>query len=220
MSHTNSSVFGIYPDESEVLQAIEQLKRTGFRTADLSILVPENLGSKDIGHEKHTKAPEGAVAGSFLGALAGGVLGWLVNAGTLAISWPGAQQIAGASPAIAILAGIGALGMMGALVGAIMGGFLPEYEAVRYAGRMRSGRVLVSVHCDDNDWQGRARRALHETGAKGIGSKAESKADFGRSEKPMPKVPVASVLTRKTFLSKNVQLEEEMAEKHESKELV
>ncbi|MEO7651948.1 MAG: DUF3341 domain-containing protein, partial [Bryobacteraceae bacterium] len=62
MSAKNTAVFGLYPDESELVDAIEQLKRIGFRATDLSMLVPENLGSKDIGHEKHTKAPEGAVA--------------------------------------------------------------------------------------------------------------------------------------------------------------
>src|SRR5579863_4567207 len=77
MSAKNTAVFGLYPDETELLEAIEQLKGAGFRTADLSILLPENLGSKDIGHEKHTKAPEGALAGGIAGAVIGGALGWL-----------------------------------------------------------------------------------------------------------------------------------------------
>src|ERR1700686_2940401 len=77
MSGKNTVVFGIYPNESEIVEGIEHLTRLGFRPADLSIMLPENLGSKDIGHEKHTKAPEGGVAGGFAGAVVGAALGWL-----------------------------------------------------------------------------------------------------------------------------------------------
>jgi hypothetical protein len=69
MSGKNTAVFGIYPDESELAEGIEHLTRNGFREADLSLLLPENLGSKDIGLEKHTKAPEGAVVGGIAGAV-------------------------------------------------------------------------------------------------------------------------------------------------------
>ena len=58
----NIAAFGIYPDQGTVNEAIESLKAAGFRQTDISVLFPENLGSKDFGHEKHTKAPEGAVA--------------------------------------------------------------------------------------------------------------------------------------------------------------
>ena len=83
MSAKNTAVFGLYPDETELLEAIEELKCAGFRTTDLSMLVPENLGSKDIGHEKHSKAPEGAVAGGIAGAVIGGALAWLSSAGVI-----------------------------------------------------------------------------------------------------------------------------------------
>src|SRR2546428_8001315 len=85
MSAKNTAVFGLYPDETELLEAIEELKCAGFRTTDLSMLVPENLGSKDIGHEKHSKAPEGAVAGGIAGAMIGGALAWLRSAGGIAL---------------------------------------------------------------------------------------------------------------------------------------
>lgn len=71
MSAKNTSVFGLYPDEIELVEGIEELKRSGFRVTDLSIVISENLGSKDICHEKHSKAPEGAVAGGIAGAVIG-----------------------------------------------------------------------------------------------------------------------------------------------------
>src|SRR5580658_1273024 len=105
MSGGNTAVFGLYPDENEVAEAIGQLERTGFRTTDLSILLPENLGTKDLGHEKNTKAPEGAVAGGIVGAIIGGVLAFLMNSRTIPL--PAdlfAQSMVSANPVLAVLA--------------------------------------------------------------------------------------------------------------------
>jgi Alternative complex III, ActD subunit len=195
MSGKNTAVFGLYPDETEVVDAIEQLKGAGFRAADLSILLPENLGSKDIGHEKHTKAPEGALAGGITGAVIGGALGWLTSAGMIMPPITGAGTMI-----VAILSGIGAIGTLGAIIGALIGVCSPEYEAKRYEGRMRNGAVLLSVHCDNAHWRIRAKNVLRNTGARSIASASESRADFGRSEKPMPRAQVNG-LKRRTFLA-------------------
>ena len=206
MSRKNTAVFGIYPDELELVEAIQHLNRAGFRTTDLSILLPENLGSKDIGHEKHTKAPEGAIAGGITGAVIGGALGWLTSTGMIM------PLIAGAdTPIVAILAGMGALGTIGAILGGLMGVLQPEYEAKRYAGRMRSGGALLSVHCDNADWRVRAKNVLRNTGARGIASSSESKADFGNSVKPKPRAQVDGTIRHRTFLTvaRPVSLSEE-----------
>jgi hypothetical protein len=200
MSAKNTAVFGLYPDETELAEALEELKRRGFRTTDFSMLLPENLGSKDIGHEKHTKAPEGAVAGGMLGAVIGGALAWLGRAGLIEIPFTSADALIAAGQAMAILAGIGAFGLLGAILGAFLGGFWPEYEAKRYEGRTRSGAVLLSVHCDSADWRLRAKETLRHTGARGIASAVESKADFGASEKPRLRLLGSDVLRHKSFL--------------------
>ena len=152
MPGKNTAVFGLYPDETELAEGIEQLKRNGFRTADLSVLIPENLGSKDIGHEKHTKAPEGAVGGGIAGAIIGGVLTYLGSEGILNMPSAFVGPLATAGPVMAVLAGIGAFTILGAILGALAGASVPEYEAKRYDGRIRSGGVLLSVHCDSADW--------------------------------------------------------------------
>jgi hypothetical protein len=196
MPGKNTAVFGLYPDETELVEAVEQLKGAGFRTTDLSILLPENLGSKDIGHQKHTKAPEGAVAGGIAGAAIGGVLGWLTSVGMIVPSIAGAGTLI-----VAILTGIGALGTLGAILGALLGSCRPEYEAKRYEGRMRSCGVLLSVHCDNAHWRVRAKNVLYNSGARGIASAHESKADFGRSEKPKPRVQGNDLIRHRTFLA-------------------
>ena len=56
----NTAVFGLYPTRAAVEEAIDQLRLEGFRAADISVLMPDNQGTKDLAHEKSTKAPEGA----------------------------------------------------------------------------------------------------------------------------------------------------------------
>ena len=179
----NKSVFGIYNGRAEAENAIDRLRAEGFRATDISVLLPENLGNKDIGVQGATKAPEGATAGGVSGATIGGVLGWLAGIGSLAI--PGIGPLIAAGPIVGALAGLGAGGAAGALVGALAGYGIPEYEAKRYEGRVRKGGILVSVHSDDSEWTSKAKTILEETGAEDVSSASESSADYGATEKPV-----------------------------------
>lgn len=185
MAVRNISAFGIYPDQATVADAVEALKAAGFRSTDMSVLYPENLGSKDFGHERHTKAPEGAVAGGGSGAVVGAAIGWLAGAGSMMI--PGLEPFAAAGPVMGMLGGMGVGVTLGGLAGGFVGAGIPEYEAKRYEGRVRRGGILLSVHCDDATWAKSARRILKKTGAKDIATAGEAKADFLRSEKPVPR---------------------------------
>jgi hypothetical protein len=194
MAGQNTAVFGIYRDREGVERAVEILRRAGFRNTDISVLFPENEGTKDFALEKGTKAPEGTAAGAGTGAVAGGVLGWLVGIGALAI--PGLGPFLAAGPIVAALAGVGAGGMVGGLVGALIGLVMPEYEAKRYEGQIRRGGILMSVHSDNPDWVKRAKDILKETGAEDIASAGEASADFATSDKPMPRRAIRPVENR------------------------
>src|SRR5579863_10649896 len=129
---SNTAVYGLYKDRSGVEEAVESLKHCGFRNTDISVLFPDNQGSKDFAVEKSTKAPEGAVAGGGSGAVVGGALGWLAGIGLLAI--PGIGPFVAAGPIIGLLAGVGVGGTVGSIIGALIGMGLPEYEAKRFEG--------------------------------------------------------------------------------------
>jgi len=96
MAVKNIAVFGIFPDQLTAEDAVDSLKAAGFRSTDISVLFPDNQGSKDFAHEKHTKAPEGALTGGSSGAVIGGALGWLVGIGALAV--PGRRRIYRSGP--------------------------------------------------------------------------------------------------------------------------
>ena len=186
MARKNTAVFGIYALYDMLEEALTQLRGAGFRSEDMSVLLPENLGSKELATVKATKAPEGVAAGAGSGAVLGGVLGWLVGAGMLAL--PGLGSLLAAGPLVAALAGMGAGGAVGGFTGALLGLGLPEYEAKRYVGRIRWGGILLSVHCDDSEWRRKAKEILKLTGAEHIAATNEAAADFAHSDRPIPDV--------------------------------
>ena len=175
MAGKNTAVFGIYRNRAGVESAVDALKAADFRNSDISVLFPENTGTKDFAHEKETKAPEGATAGAGTGALLGGGLGWLAGIGALAI--PGLGPFIAAGPIMAALAGAGVGGAVGGLTGALVGMGIPEYEAKRYEGRMKDGGILLSVHSDDSQWTKRAKEILERTGAEDVSSTGEAKGE-------------------------------------------
>jgi hypothetical protein len=75
MAGKNTAAFGIYPNKVALEEGLVALREANFRPEDVSILYPDNEGTKDFGHEKATKVPEGASAGASTGAVIGGVLG-------------------------------------------------------------------------------------------------------------------------------------------------
>jgi len=183
MAGKNTAVFGIYRDRISVESAVDALREAGFRNTDISVLFPENEGTKDFAVEKQTKAPEGTATGATSGAVIGGGLGWLAGIGALAI--PGLGPLIAAGPIVAALAGAGAGGVVGGLTGALIGMGIPEFEAKRYEGRVREGGILLSVHSDNSDWTKKAKQILEATGADDVSSAGESSADFSATDRPM-----------------------------------
>jgi hypothetical protein len=178
----NKSVFGIYSSRATAENAIDVLRESGFSNSDISILLPENPGVRELATTKETKAPEGTTAGAGSGAVIGGALGWLAGIGALAI--PGLGPFIAAGPIVAALAGIGVGGAVGGITGALVGMGIPEYEAKRYEGRVKKGGVLVSVHCDTSAEIDRAKDVLGRTGAEDIASAGESSGDIASGDRP------------------------------------
>jgi hypothetical protein len=175
MEHKNKAVFGIYNTVAAADVATDTLVKSGFPASAVSVLMPENLGSKPIATEKTSKAPEGAATGAGSGAVLGGTLGLLAGIGALAI--PGVGPLIAAGPIMAALAGVGVGGAVGGLTGALIGMGIPEYEAKRYEGYLKKGGILLSVHCDSSDEISRAKEILKNTRAEDVSSTGEASAD-------------------------------------------
>jgi Protein of unknown function (DUF3341) len=181
MPGKSAAVFGIYSNATEVEGAIDALQAAGFRSTDISVLFPENARNEGLTHEKRTKAPEGAAAGGFSGAVLGGTLGWLAGMGMIAI--PGVGPLIAAGPILSALAGVGIGGTVAGITGALIGTGIPEYEARKYEGRVKSGGILMSVQVDDSERARKARSILRDTGAEDISLIGEAAADHSKGNR-------------------------------------
>jgi hypothetical protein len=181
MAGKNSAVFGIFSTRAGAEHAAELLLTSGFSTSDISVLLPENLGSREIGTEKATKAPEGAATGAGSGAIIGGTLGLLASIGVLAI--PGIGPLIAAGPLVAALAGMGAGGAVGGVAGALIGLGIPEFEAKRYEGHLQKGGILLSVHCETSEQIKRAMALLEASHAESVSSTGESSSNVVRTDR-------------------------------------
>jgi hypothetical protein len=176
MAGKKTAVFGIYQNAKQADRTVDDLLAAGFSNDDISVLLPDNEGTKDFAHDKSTKAPEGTAAGVTTGGIIGGTLGLLAGIGVLAI--PGVGPFIAAGPIMSALAGLGAGGAFGGLIGALVGMGIPEYEAKRYEGHIKAGGILLSVHCDTSEQITRAKDLLKHTGAQDISSSSEARADL------------------------------------------
>jgi uncharacterized protein YcfJ len=139
------------------------------------LLLADANQTRDLAHEKHTKAPEAGVAGTASGGVIGGIIGWLVGAGSLAI--PGVGPFIAAGPLMAALGGAAVGGAVGGLTGTLIGLGAPEYEAKMYEGKLREGRVLIAVHTEDSEESTRAKEIFERAGAEDISSASEKSVD-------------------------------------------
>jgi hypothetical protein len=160
------SVFCLAHSREQADLIVGQLKNTNFSNDDISVLFPDKDTTRDFAHEKNTKAPEGAVAGAGTGGVIGGTLGWIAGIGALAI--PGVGPFIAAGPVMAALSGMAVGAAVGGIAGALIGLGIPEIEAKRFAGKVKAGNILISVHADNSAEIAEAKELFTDAGAQDI----------------------------------------------------
>jgi len=166
MLHAKQAVFGIYNNRQAVEQAVEQLKSDNFKKAEISVLLPQNERVKELVHVQDSRVVEGIEVGASAGAVVGGVLGWLVGAGVLAV--PGIGPVIAAGPIVTTLLAVGTIAGMGGVWGGLIGLGIPEKEAKHYEGRIHKGDILLSVHCTEPERMMKAKEIMIHTGAEDV----------------------------------------------------
>jgi hypothetical protein len=179
---SKKSVFCISKSREQAESIVSALKNAGFSNNDISALFPDKETSRDFAHEKHTKAPEGAVTGAGTGGVLGGTLGWLVGIGALAI--PGVGPFIAAGPIMAALSGAAIGAAAGGIAGGLIGMGIPELEAKRYEGKIKEGNILISVHAETSDEISRAKEIFKNAGAEDICTTGESSAPKDKAPTP------------------------------------
>jgi uncharacterized membrane protein len=144
----NKKIVGIYDTEQKAILAVEDLKKQGYNTEDISVISKNREDVDFITEETGTKAGKGAATGAAAGGTIGGVTGLLAGVGALAI--PGIGPIIAAGPIVAALTGAAAGAGVGGLSGALIGMGIPEDEAMHYDESVRDGKILVLVDRKDD----------------------------------------------------------------------
>src|SRR5436190_9962176 len=166
----SKSVFGIATTQGQAERIVQQLQAQGFGTSEISVLMPDTGGTRDIGHVKATKAPEGAATGG----ATGGVIGLLAGIGALAI--PGVGPFIAAGPIMAALSGAAVGAATGGVVGGLIGLGIPEIEAKRYEEKLKKGNYLIAVHTHESEEVDRAKQIFKTVGAEDISTVREASA--------------------------------------------
>ncbi|MFZ6872638.1 quinol:electron acceptor oxidoreductase subunit ActD [Undibacterium sp. Di27W] len=167
-----NAVYCIAKNRIQAETIVENLKIAGLPSQDISVLFPDQTGSRDFAHEQNTKLPEGAAAGGVAGMSVGAILGWLTGIGSLAI--PGVGPFIAAGPIMAALGGAALGTAAGGIIGALVGMGIPEYEAKLYDGKIRDGNILISVHTDNSDQVHKTKDIYKNAGAEDINSTSEA----------------------------------------------
>src|SRR5881398_1228137 len=164
----SKSVFGIATTLGQAERIVHQLQAQGFATSEISVLMHDTGGTRDVGHVKATKAPEGATTGAATGGATGGVIGLLAGIGALAIP--------GVGPFMAALSGAAVGAATGGVVGGLIGLGIPEIEAKRYDEKLRKGNYLIAVHAEESEDVDRAKDIFKTVGAEDISTVSEASA--------------------------------------------
>jgi hypothetical protein len=170
-----TTVAGTFADRTVARRGVERLRDGGIPASAISLIVRDadagrtpvpdsgirggavatraGMGAPVVREEVASEEIEPVVedypataAGTASGALLGGITGFLLGLGTLAI--PGLGPVLAAGPIAAALGGaaIGAAG--GGLIGALIDAGVPEEYASAYATDVERGHVLVTVTTD------------------------------------------------------------------------
>ncbi|MGH9445505.1 MAG: DUF3341 domain-containing protein [Terriglobia bacterium] len=183
MAERTRGIFGVYEHAAGVEAGVEALRAAGTKNEDISVLFAEP--SKDLAHEKGSKAAEGAAWGAGAGGLIGGALGVLAGIGVLTA--PGTDPLIAAGPITAGLAGMSVGGALGGVTGALIGMGVPEYEAKGYEGCIKEGGILLSVRAGAVEQAERAQEILKQTGARDISFTVEAESDSAKKDQPVPR---------------------------------
>jgi hypothetical protein len=155
-STTRSVAVGIFENKTDAQNAVEELRRAGFRDDQIGVAarsqnIQDEVRKAQTAGSDETHVEEGATIGAMSGAGVGALWGLAVAAGVMP---PLGPVIAGGALA-AILASAVLGAAAGGLVGVLVGWGIPEDEARLYEEDLRAGHVLVAVRAN-----GRSQEAI------------------------------------------------------------
>lgn len=140
---------GIFPSREIALQALNELKNTGFAMNKISVITQKPELDDTNTRESNITQSEGAAMGALASARTAGLLTLAAGFGILLI--PGFGPALAVESALATLLGSGVSAAAGGMIGALRGWFLPEEAAQLYHERVLEGHYLVAIEGTQED---------------------------------------------------------------------
>lgn len=163
---------GTFKRREDVESTLRELRDVNFDMSKVSLIardVDAVEGTEDI--NQGNEAKEGAAAGATTGTVLGGIGGFLVGVGLLAVPGVGPILAAGAeiNALAATLAGAGIGAASGGIIGALVGMGIPEDRAKEYSDRVKAGDYLLMISGTEQDLR-RVESILHNRHVEGYGT--------------------------------------------------
>jgi len=141
-------ITGLFDTENAAESAVAQLKQLGYGQNEITIVMKDRGAADNLAHDSGARTMEGVGAGAAIGGTIGAVLAGLLAVGSVTI--PGVGLLA-AGPLAAMLAGAGAGGIAGSLVGWLTSLGVPEDVAPYYERGLNEGGVVVACAAHPGD---------------------------------------------------------------------
>jgi uncharacterized protein (TIGR02271 family) len=173
-----ATIVGVFEDRGHAQQAIEELKRAGFREDQIGVTAREAShfqGGDTTGEDGDSYAAEGGMTGLATGAGLGALWGLAVVSNVL----PGIGPAIAGGTVAAILSSAAAGAAAAGLAGMLIGLGIPREEAEFYEGEFRAGRTLVTVKADGRNAEAQSilrRHGGYDITARGARTGMEGKS--------------------------------------------
>lgn len=167
---------GLFQTQEDANQAYDALQRAGFAGEAINTFVhnprPQTARSTDVRIQDIAK---NAFWGGLILGTIGGIIGWLVGAGTLSLPYlePGSAPREPLFVAMSVIWGLIAGGLTGIILGVASKLLRSREKAEVMTKQIDKRGVLVTVSVNDSQSETRARRVMEENRAVEVGNPAE-----------------------------------------------
>ena len=167
---------GLFQTQEDANQAYDALQRSGFAGETINTFVhnprPQTARSTDVRIQDIAK---NAFWGGLILGTIGGLIGWLVGAGTLSLPnlEPGSAPREPLFVAMSVIWGLIAGGLTGIILGVASKLLRSREKAEVMTKQIDKRGVLVTVSANDSQSETRARRVMEENRAVEVGNPAE-----------------------------------------------
>jgi hypothetical protein len=173
-----TTVAGVFHDREDAREAVEDLKRVGFRDDQIGFASREAESTGGTVAAGDLTTDTGPGSGAAAGAVTGGLLGGLLGAAA-ALLIPGVGPVVAGGVLASALGGaaLGAAG--GGILGALVTTGVPEEEARYYDQEFQAGRTVVTVTADSRAAEAEAIMRRHNVSFAKSGQRSATASPMG-----------------------------------------